>query len=411
MAAASWLAVPGAWDSDAAVLGSYLGQWGALEVSLLAGLGLAGCALVERRHVAGILRAWTAGVGVVGAVAIAQRALGYLPQATLSNPDFAGCLLAVAVPVALHLALEARTWPAWLAFAAVGGGVLATRTRTAWIALLAVGALAAWRRAGRAVAAAMVAAALAVATWALTCGDGAGARPGLLVQGLEVVSMAPLAGVGWGNYARAPLAQSEVIADNPHNLYVGTWAQGGLLALAALLWVVWRIVAVPAGASATRRAIAAAGAVYAICGLGSWDTVPNAAGLVVLAVCGAALEERPRVVAARAVLAAIGVAGLLAVPAVLRRYDADRAFLTGDLERAAASGEPYYQLRCGLAMAEDGDLTSARAMIIGIVSRTAEPWNAWGALAVIEERRGNVRGAERARRVALTWLPHFHVLR
>ncbi len=432
LAGASWLSALVSRDPDMAIFGSYSRQYGAGAVSLLVGLGVAGLAVLRSPRAArAALFAWSLTAAAVGGHALVESFYRPRPVGLFGNPDFLGVFLAVSLPSALALAAQEltreplrllRAVAATHAAALILAGIAVAQTRTAWVALLVVGAAAVWSRKGApgaalGAAALVLAAAVVVAALAPGAGNGEGGRPYLWRQGLEVISEAPVLGVGWGNYQReaAPLkpAVLEAIlpdaqADNPHNLYLGVWAQAGALGLAALLLLLWRLVRAGGDAPPLRRAVAAGAAVYAVVGLGCWDTIANTLGLIVLVVAAAALEPAspgPDPLARRA-LAVIGLVGLLCAPELAARGRADRAFAAGRWTEAAAAGAPQHELALASRLVQAGHPAAARPWLLRALRDADAPENAWLGLAMAYASEGRRVEAERAMRGALVWAPH-----
>ncbi len=303
-----------------------------------------------------VLRLFVAGCCVAGAEAVFQAAGHQLdrPDGNLGQPGLLGGLLAMAIPAAVQLGLQA--WPWLLTAIPLGAGLYLSVSRAGWLGAvagsvlaLAVFSPARWRRA----TAGLAVAAVAVAVLVLLLSplrhlnqDTGTARLGVWSDSLRMVAARPL--TGWGEEATGlvfgrfqtadwePGNTFDRIHDQPLDLLVAQGLAGGLAAV--WLWSLFWLRVGGACWRGTRGVSGAAGAclAYAAWSVLNFDWAPATgafyalAGLAWAAAQGPAAEgpaARPGRGQGRWLLAAaaVGVALALAVPPLF----ADVAYRSG----------------------------------------------------------------------------------
>jgi len=341
----SWLSIAGAYTRYESV------------VVRLAYLGLfVGSAVLCRRPASRelALRLFLAGCAVAGLEALWQGFRHELPRpdGNLGQPGLLGALLAMALPVGLHIGLKDWRW--LLALVPVAGGLYVSSSRSGWLGALAGGlvflvliAPARWRQRALALAGALVLLAVVVVLLSPLRNlnqDTGGARVGVWSDSLRMVAARPL--TGWGEDATGlmfghfqtrdwePGDTFDRIHDQPLDLLVAQ----GLLGAAALTWL---LVAFARGV--WRRPWAgpvAACAAYLVWSLLNFDWAPATGAVWALAGLAWSYAQPPPppsgrdLPALRGGVALLGllVGLLLAVPPLF----ADVAYHSGDPARAVA---------------------------------------------------------------------------
>jgi O-antigen ligase len=258
----SRLRTPG-WSFMAAALwclgGALFSHWPAASCAWW-GIGLAVCLVAWQ----GASYPWSAAgrkilaVGVIaagGAVGLTAvlEFVATRQEATvrMAHPNRLASFLLMTVPVAYAWGRARRRGP-WRLGAVAGGvamlgGMLVTFSRGGWLGILAEILYISPRKRGRAALLVVVALALVwlVLPWEMT-GFARTLSPGYQTNlsrlrewgaALRLISEEPVWGVGVGNYARAAGTTSLV----PHNFFLHTAAQTGLVGLALLVTLFWRV--------------------------------------------------------------------------------------------------------------------------------------------------------------------------
>jgi hypothetical protein len=439
-------------------------RWWALLLALVAVRQVAVCTperrwLRQRAPLAlGLLGA------LIGVIAIGQLiAGGPYAYATCANPNFAGVGLAMLIPFALSARIR-WTWRGLILLLIVAG-LFAVRSRGGALAAAAAVALwMTWRRPRlRWLAlAALPAVVLAGGLW-LGQSDTVKVRLHWYEAAFKLGSERPLLGQGAGGFQREyppirPLEEYAISGGRTvhavHNDYLESFAEGGLIGLAAHLGLL------VAAAFALRRQRAAAASLLAFATASLVDLPLRDPSLLALAMLGLSFAPRrariSKGVRPVLVVAAIGVAGLSAPslmywfadrdfghylenrdPSVLDRVIADcpnhpgarleraspqdlavlierfphhadaRYQATRDLDRDEAvrvleeillEHDPHHTLtRVRLAqLVYQDEPMRAVSLLEGAIAADPRPWNAYVALAAIQGAQGDWEAADRS---------------
>lgn len=338
----------------------------------LAYLGIfVGAAALGRRERARawVLRAFVAGCCVAALEAVWQAAsVSFRPDGNLGQPGLLGALLAMALPLALHLGL--RSWPWLVTVAPLGLGLYFSLSRAGWLGALAgctvIIALALPARRRRQTAW-LAAAAMVVAVTVLLVSplrhlnqDTGTARLGVWSDAVRMAAARPL--TGWGEDATGlvfgrfqtrdwePGNTFDRIHDQPLDLLVAQGLAGGLAALwlwgafwvrvGRAGWLGVRDLAGPAGACLAYAAWSllnfdwapATGAFYALAGV-AWAAAQAEA---TPAVGGPSPGSAGRPAGGWASAAAAGLAVVVALALTVPPLFADVAYRSGRAAQAVA---------------------------------------------------------------------------
>jgi hypothetical protein len=335
------------------------------------------------------------------------------PDGNLGNAGLLGCVLAMALPLALWRVLSGGVfWPAWgFLFLVLTAGLLVSTSRAGWLAaLLGCGLVVAARAPRRILPAIGGLAVLTVAgaLWVLLGplgalhADPSTVRVDLWARVLPMVLARPLVGWGedtfglvFGQYAHGYLPG--VIFDRAHSQPLDLAAAQGVLGLLAnaWFWVAFFVLTIRSGRwrEEDRPALLAAVVAYWLWAVVNFDWAP-ATGVVWLlaAACWSPAEvAAPRRIPLPAGVAAAGVALAVAVVFGVLPVLADAAYYRGD-DRMAATLDPLqarYHRVLGEQLVAQGRLADAAIELRRAGDLGEDDAQVWVELGEAETRLGH----------------------